>query len=482
MKTLVLVPPSKFSKNVPRDLIYGCWCKGKRIAGTKFPPITSVLVATVLKENGIEVDFCDAAGEGLNIEDLKRRINNYYAVVMLTSTMTVNEDSELLRELKQVNSDLTTIVFGAQPTFMPKQTLGKDGIDIVVRNEAEYVIRDLIQCIIKDKDWSLILGIAYRKNGQVAINPPYPLIGNLDELPVPDRTLLSPNVEYFNPIVKRIPYTTIYTARGCPGKCIFCSSPPFYGRNIRFRSAQKIMEELEIIQKLGYKEVFFRDEFFPVSKKRTLEICERILEKNIKLLWICSSRIGTVTKEEMKAMKKSGCHMIRFGVESGVQRILDSIRKEITINQIRKDFAVAREVGLDTHAHLMIGMPGETKETIETTIKFVKEINPTIVTFGIMTPYPGTQIFSIVEKNNPEIGDGSSCDLSLLHTQGFFSYCFTELSSEDLNYYLRKAYKEFYLRPSYILDWLRRIRSIDEFNRVTLAATEIFSFVRGEDS
>lgn len=483
MRIMVLVPPSKFSRNVARDLIYGCWCKGKRIAGIKFPPLSLLQVATVLKQDGFDVSLVDAAATGMNLEELKRLAPGFSLVVLLTSTMTVNEDAAVLNELKKANKELKTAVFGAHPTFMPRHTLAKEGIDVVVRREAEYIIRDLARALADENDgWQKVKGIGYKtENGEVVLNELYPFIENLDELPIPDRTMLPSGIDYFNPVVKRVPYTTMMTSRGCPGRCTFCSSPSFYGRKIRYRSVESMIEELEFIQKLGYREVFFRDEIFTVVKSRTIALCEEMMRRKLNFSWICSARIGSVDREMMEIMKRAGCHMIRFGVESGSQKILENIKKGITLEETRQTFRWAHEVGLDTHAHLMLGTPGETAETIEETIRFIKEIEPTIITCGICTPYPGTQLFEEVKAKHPEIGDGSQCDLSRLHTKSFYNEVFTELTPEELSAGVRRVYRKFYLRPGYLLKWLFRIKSIDEFRRVTLAGTQVFDFIfRGD--
>jgi radical SAM superfamily enzyme YgiQ (UPF0313 family) len=480
MRISILIPSSKFSKNVARDLIYGCWCKGKRIAGIKFPPLSLLSVGTVLKNENRKADLIDAGAMNLSLNDLKKIISKYEIVIMLTSSMTLNEDASVLAELKKVNKNLKSMVFGGHVTAEPKSTLVREGIDIVVRGEAEYIIRDLARAMErKDESWKVVRGISYMEDSEYRENPNYPHIQNLDELPIPDRSMLPKEVHYFNPVVKRMPYTTMFTSRGCPGKCTFCSSPSFYGKAIRYRSAQSVLEELINVSRLGYKEVFFRDEIFTISKNRVLEICEGILEKNLDITWICSARIGSVDFEMIKMMKRAGCHMIRFGVESGVQGLLDNIKKGITIEEIRQTFSWAHKAKIDTHAHMMIGIPGETKDTLKTTVRFVKQIDPTIVTFGILTPYAGTSIFNELKQKFPEVSDGTSCDLSRLHTYSFYNEYFTDLSPEELSGYIRKVYRSFYLRPGYIFKWLKRMSSLDEFKRVILAGTQVFSFSFG---
>lgn len=481
MNIALLIPPSKFSKNVARDLVYGCWCKGKRIAGIQFPPLSLISVGTVLKKNGIGVKLIDAAAEGLDINQIGEKIKNCEFVIMLTSTMTLNEDSEILAELKKNNPKLKTVVFGGHVTAEPKSSLEKKGIDIVVRREAEYIVRDLVLAVKNGEDWRNVKGISFIKDGKYVENENYPLIENLDELPIPDRTFLPAGIDYYNPVVKRMPYTTIFTSRGCPGQCTFCASPTFYGRAIRAMSAKRVLEEIREIAMLGYKEIFFRDEIFTVFKDRVKEICETIIKEKIDISWICSSRINTIDKEMMNMMKRAGCHMIRLGVESGVQQLLDNVKKGIKTEQTEQVFKWAHEAGIDTHAHMMIGLPGETEKTIEQTIKFLLKIDPTIVTFGILTPFPGTQLFLEFAKHHPEIGDGTAMDLSKLHTHAFYNEYFTELSASQLQKYIRKVYRKFYLRPSYILKWIKKIKSIDEFKRIVLAGTQVFGFISGDD-
>jgi len=478
MKVIFLIPPSKFARNVARDLVYGCWCKGKRIGGIKFPPLSLVSVATVLKEDGLDVELIDAASSGISIKELEEKSLSARFIVMLTSTMTINEDSLILDGLKKANPKLKTIVFGGHVTAEPDLSLSKQGIDIIVRREAEHIMRDLIRAFKDSNDsWKKIEGISFKEKGLVINNPDYPLIEDLDKLPVPDRSLLPSDVDYFNPVIKRMPYTTMFTSRGCPGKCIFCSSPTFYGRAIRFRSAESVLDELEEIKELGYKEVFFRDEIFTISRQRVLDICHGIIDRALDITWICSARIGSVDLDMMRLMKQAGCHMIRFGVETGVQKLLDNIKKGTTLEQITEGFNWAHEVGLDTHAHMMIGLPQESKETLKETMKFIRQIDPTIVTFGIMTPYPGTPLFEDLRQKYPEMSDGTSCDLSKLHTESFFNEYFTQLTNKELSRYIHKVYRQFYIRPSYVLKWLKRINNKDEFKRVVLAGMQVFSFV-----
>ena len=474
MNVLVLNPGSEQTKNVVRDLIYGCWCKGKRIGGMQSPPLNLLYIATILKENKHKVKFVDALSEGVPFGKLIPIIKKSDAIIINTSTMSFSEDTELLKKCKHVNPDIKTVIFGSHPTFMPEDCLEKKSVDIIVRKEPEFIIRDLFNAMEKGK-WQKIKGIGFRKGNKKVINEDYGF-GDINELPIPDRKLLPKNVDYFNPLVKKIPYTTMITSRGCPAQCTFCTVPTFYGSKIRARNEDLVLKELEEIRKQGYKEVWIRDETFTVYKKRNENICKEMIKRKLNLSWLCNARVGTVDKDMMKLMKKAGCHMIKFGVESGVQQILNNVKKGINVKKTEETFSWANEIGMDTHAHMMLGMPGESRKTIEKSIDFAKKIKPNTVSFGICTQYAGTPLYYDVLEKNPEIKDGSSCDFTKLHEKPFFNTYFTSLSEDELEKYVKKAYRKFYFRPGYIFNYLKRINNLDELRRVILAGSNVFSF------
>jgi anaerobic magnesium-protoporphyrin IX monomethyl ester cyclase len=475
---LFLVPPSKAARNVARDLVYGCWCKGKRIAGIQFPPLSQLSCLTVLRRAGIAAELLDAAALGLKLEQLKAYAPHYEVVVILTSSVSLKEDILVFKFMQRANPELKLILWGGYVTAEPETALLHSGAAAVVRGEGEYILRDLA-LNWEGGGWKEVPGISYLEKAQIFHNKDYPWIADLDELPIPDRSLLPKGVDYFNPIVKRMPYTTAFTSRGCPGECSFCASPSFYGKRLRLQSAARVLQELELISQQGYKEVFFRDETFTASKARVQELCSGIIQQRLNLSWICSARVGSLTLELMQLMRQAGCHMLRLGVECGVQELLDAVKKGITLQETRQTFVWAKQVGLDTHAHLMIGLPGETKQTLQTTLNFILELEPTIVTLGILTPYPGTPLFAELKAQHPEIGEGLAPDLSSLHTTSFYNKYFMELQPEELSDFIRYAYRSFYLRPAYIWKWLKRIQSWEEFKRVMLAATQVFSFIGG---
>lgn len=477
MKTLLLIPPPETEElNVVRDVLYGCWCKGNRIGGAKAPPLSILSVATVLYEDGNDIRLLDAPEEKINLYKLKEIVKDYDFVVLLTSTMTFNDDAKILLELKNENKKLKTIVFGSHPTFMPQYCLGKGGIDIVVKKEPEFIIRDLLRAFRNNKDWKKIKGIGYKENG-IKINEDYPFIKNLDDLPICNRDLLPKNIEYYNPLIKRYPYTTSETSRGCPGLCSFCTAPKMYGKMLRWWTSKKVIEEIELLKNKGYKEIYYRDETFSAFPKRNLEVFDYLKNNKIDLKWICNIRVGSINRDDLKLMGEARCHYIKVGVESGVQDILDKSRKGIRIEDTIKLFKWADEFGIKTHAHLMLGMPGENKETIKQTIKFVKKINPSTIDIGICTPYPGSELFENVAEKYPEIMDGTDVNLKNLHTTGLFNELYTDLKKDELEKNLQNFYKQFYINPKHIFKNVSEIKDLNDFKRTFKASLNLLSFM-----
>jgi radical SAM superfamily enzyme YgiQ (UPF0313 family) len=482
-KILVLNPPSAFRKNTIRDVLYGCWCAGKRVGRATTPPFVLIGIATILKNNNLNVDFIDASAQRSGREYLGEIIKGYGIAIISTSTMTVNDDAQYLGYLKRMNPSLVTVAFGSHPTYMPEDTLNKKGIDIIVRNEPEFVIRDLTKALTGDNGWKGIRGIGYKDaSGKIVINPAYPSIENLDELPVLDTSFLPKNALYFNPIIKKFPYITLSTSRGCLAQCIFCSAPFFEGPRYRYQSPERVLRELKVHSKNNFKTIYFRDATFTADRQRVIEICKEIIKQKLAISWVCNSRVGLVNEEMLSLMKKAGCYLIKFGVESGVQRILDNSKKGIKVTDIERTFKLCKEAGIDTHAHIMIGMPGDTQETVKKTIQFVCAIKPTTASFGICTPYPGTPLFEYVKNKCSEIKDGSGINLKVLHVRGDYNKYYCDIYGRKLKKYLLYAYRKFYLRPGYIVKLFKnQIKSKQDFKRIFISGVNIIDFaIRGE--
>ena len=479
---LMLIPGDGVNKkNTIRDLIYGCWCNGRRVGGMQMPPINHLYAATTLKEDGHKVDFIDGQVEFSRYQKLDEE--NFAGVdflLMLSSSNSYKDDLKTARHVKSKNRRVRVLFFGSHPTFKPESCLAENAIDYVVIREPEMTIRELVRRVIGGASLNNLGGCGYKRNGKPVVNP-FNDHFDMNQLPIPDWSLMPKNADYFNPVVKRMPFATMQTSRGCPAKCIFCTSPFFYGHDIRVRSAENVLKEIRYLTNLGYKEIFFRDETFTAYKQRNQKICEGILDEKIDVTWIANGRVDMIDRESVEFMKKAGCHMLKFGVETGDDQMLINLKKGATVEQAREAFRICHEAGMDTHAHMVFGGPGETLETIKNTLAFIKEIDPTTASFGILTPYPGTGHFKMVQEKFPEIMDGTEADMEKLHTTAYYSHALCDLNHAQLQRAISRAYRTFYFRPSYFLKWLRKIDSLEEFFRLLIAGSNIFTFgITGE--
>lgn len=479
MKIAVVEPLLESKGNVIRDVIYGCWCGGKRIGGATVPPFEQLTIATILRHAGHDVVFVDAQAEQIGIDEVARRIAGAKLAISSTSVMTMRGDAAFVRALKQRVPGLKAAVYGSHPTFMPEETVRK-GIDYAIQREPEWVLRDLAACLDRDDIAGArrALGVAtLDEDGSFIRNDRYPFIDNLDQIPPLDVDLLPKDIVYFNPIVRNLPYITVSTSHGCPAKCNYCTAPFFHGTRTRFQSARKVVDDIGYYLSRGIREVYFRDETFTADRQRVIDICKGIEERDLRFSWICNARVDCVDEEMLRAMKNAGCHLIKFGAESGNQDVLDAIKKGITLEQTRRAFAWCNAIGINTHAHFMVGMPGDTAKTMHDTLDLAIEIEPTTATFGICTPYPGTPLFRQVARTDPTIGDGTdNAAMERLHVAGDFNHHFCAVDGDTLKATVKRFYRAFYLRPRYLLAALARVRNGNMLRNLVIGGLNVFSF------
>jgi len=467
MDVILVNPPSRYAGKVVRDTLYGCWCKGR--ANYVWPPTGLMYLAAILEKDGYKVGIFDSqVEEYFDISDF----NSEY-VVINTATITFAEDLEFIKMLKE-NLDVKTILVGTHVTVFPKETLKYKEVDYIVIGEPDFALRDLINCLENGNNLKEIRGIGFKKNEKIFVTSARKPIENLDELPFPARRLID-HSKYFNPLAEREPFTTALSSRGCPARCVYCTAPVLYGRRYRFRSAENVVDELELIENMGFKEVFFRDESFTVNKKRVLKICELIKRRNIEISWMCNSRVDAINDEIARAMKSAGCHTIKFGVESGVQEILNNLKKGITLKQTKRAFEITKKHGIKRVAHFMLGSPGETKETLEKTIKFViYDLDADYISPNITTPYPGTELWNMVLESGYQLNtDFRKWNLSDSLERAVFNEIFCNVNKEDLERAFKMAYLNFYLRPSYILKKLKTAKSPRDLAKYTKAGISL---------
>ncbi|MCS7098374.1 MAG: B12-binding domain-containing radical SAM protein [Candidatus Methanomethyliaceae archaeon] len=421
------------------------------ILGLKAPPLGLAYIGAVLEKEGYNVKIIDAAALDISNkklgEILKKESPNVIGVT--STTPTVYDAMKAIITAKENVPDAITIMGGYHITFLPEETMMEcPALDIGVIGEGEVTIIDLLKSLEGKKPISEVDGIVYRKEGKIIRNKPRKLIENLDEIPFPARHLLP--LDKYTVLGESKRLGNIMTSRGCPFNCIFCSSSKFYGRKFRARSPKNVVDEIEeLFYKYKIKSIEIVDDVFTINKNRALEIAKEIIKRGLDIWWACGARVDLVTKELLSIFKRAGCEVIYYGIESGSERILKILKKGITLEQAKKAVKWAKEVGIEVVGSFIIGTPGETKEDVMKTIKFAKDCDIDFAQFTAMTPYPGTEIYEIAEREG------------LLLTRDWSKYTTIvpvmrtkELSAKDICSLIEKAYRMFYLRPAFFLKQL----------------------------
>ncbi|CAD6491628.1 MAG: Radical SAM superfamily protein [Candidatus Argoarchaeum ethanivorans] len=371
------------------------------IGGACAFPLGLGYVAAVLEEYH-EVKVIDVGAEKLDDDSLSEKISKIDPeIVGITSdTLSFQRAIEIAQIVKQINKRIIVVIGGAHANALPTDPLKYDCFDISSHGEGERTAIELWDRIEKGGSYEDVKGIAFRKNNEIVINPRQELIENLDGLPFPARHLF-PMDKYSGEFCLYVsPMYSVGTSRGCPFSCAFCSNNVIFGRKYRSRSPKNIVNEIELlINEYGAKGIYFREDIFTMNKKRVIEICNEIKERKLEFKWVCESRVNTINEEMLRSMKNAGCELIWFGVESGSQKILDRIHKQITITQSRDAFRLCKKIKLKAGASFLIGTPGEKIEDIYKTINFANELKPEFAWFNIFTGYPTSPLYEYVVKN-----------------------------------------------------------------------------------
>jgi anaerobic magnesium-protoporphyrin IX monomethyl ester cyclase len=422
--------------------------------GHQHPPLTPLGIAylgAVLEKNGYSVDVIDCQAQKIAHNSFEHEIGKHQPkVVGITSTtLTYKSALKIAATAKQVHPDCITILGGCHATFWDYKALEEcPQLDMVVRKEGEYTLLEIVNRLKENRHIDDVLGTTCWKNEKIIRNEDRPYIENLDDLPFPAHHLLPlKRLKKQGKII--FPLTT---SRGCVYWCNFCTAVRMFGRRYRMRNPKNVVDEIQFLnEKYGATQFTFSDDTFTVDQARVRKICEDVRNRRLKVQWDCETRVDMVTRDLLKEMKKAGCIAVWFGVESGCQNVLDSMEKGVNLAQTRRAFKWAHEAGLMTIASVILGFPGETKDTVLKTVKFVEELNPNDVGYHIATPYPGTPMYDFVkEKSWLKITDFDRYDTA---TPVFES---PTLSMKDLAEIREKAYQRFYLRPRYVLRMLSK--------------------------
>ena len=472
MKIYLLNPPFKLG-----------FCRSVRGSGevsrggTLYYPICLCYAAGVLEQSH-EVRLVDAQARKWDLKSVLVDVKQYAPdiVVVDTNFASLNNDLDISSHIKEATGAITVIV-GPPVAQYSARILSHPGIDIAVKYEYDITLRELAKAIELGLDYSQVAGISYMKNGTLVENPLRPFTHNddLDQIPFVSKVYHNHlNIKDYFLSSSLYPLVQIFTGRGCPNQCTFCSWPSnLMGRNYRVRSVSNVLDELSWIQdNLNVKEVFFEDDTFTISKDRVLEFCNGYLRRGLDLPWSCNARVNTLDLETMKAMKKANCRLLITGYESGSEEILKNIKKGTTLQQMQDFARNAKKARLMVHGDFIIGLPGETKETIILTKTMIKDLKPELLQVLIPQPIPGTELYAQYKRNGCLLVDDPS---DYLDNEGYQKpvISYPALSNQDLVCEANDILRGYYLSLGYLPLAMRQIfrkNGLDEVKRLWYSA------------
>lgn len=420
------------------------------------PYISLASLAAVLLKDGHRVKILDLSISSDPYTDLKKTLEIFqpdFAGITFTIGL-YQEAIEIAKRIKDYNENIKTIAGGAHPSIFSKEIASERFFDLVVYGEGENTLSE----IVAGNDSASIKGLAYKKeDNSVVVNEQRKLIKDLNWLPYPAYYLYD-SKKYHSPRVTSMknPVAAIETSRGCPYNCIFCSKHIFQ-RGIRFKTPPRVVDEMEFLLNIGYKEIHVWDDCFSADLKHAKSVCDEVIRRSLKVCWNVYNgiRVDRVDEELLVKLKEAGCYRVSFGIESGDQGVLDRSKKGITIDQIKTAFKLAQKTGMETLGFFMIGLPGETKETIQKTINLAKELDIDLPKVSIATPLPGTEFFD--EWKEKGLLNSFVWSDYVFHTNKRVAQ-YPGITNEEMTKYYNLFYRKLYLRPSFI--WKRFLKGI----------------------
>ncbi len=440
-----------------------------------YPPLGLGYIAAVLEQAKHSVKILDIDAEKIGENELIAFLRDFKPkIVGFTATTPTFYNAAFFAEIVKKNFETKTVLGGIHATILPMECLSNPNFDFVVFGEGEITMLELAALIEKGENgFSDVLGLGYKKGNELFLNNRRPLLENLDSLPFPARHLFN-HKNYNYPDSLFSPTMPILTSRGCPGLCNYCCTKLIYPNRIRTRSAKNIVDEIEmLIRDYGIKELHIWDDNFTLIKRKVFELKEELARRKIKIpiAFPNGLRVDKVNDEVLRALKEMGTYSVAFGIESGNQKVLNLAMKGTTLEQIRAAVKSAKKTGLEVWGFFMVGLLGDTRETIEDTINLAIELDVDIAKFHVLKPFPGTKVFEeldkqglIIEKDYSKYG---------IHTGPV--HRLPTLSQNDLLELQKRAYNRFYLRPKKMLKQIIRIKS---FNRLKLNAKAGFGILK----
>jgi radical SAM superfamily enzyme YgiQ (UPF0313 family) len=469
MKILLLIPPTDLTRS------YG---KLKSFSNPQ-PSIGIAYIAAVLRDNGYDVKVVDAYVNQYTLEEIMGIVNRYAPDIIGMSVLTPSADVvyEISKNIRIAFPDMKIVMGNMHASLFAEEILLQNYADYIVHREGEMTMAELMDALENNGNLEKVRGISFKKNGTVVNTPLSKNIEDLDSLPYPawdlfpmDKYSTDPRTEVKKSVVEMM----ILATRGCPNQCTFCSSRTDrgLGSQYRMRNPKSVVDEMVYMNEKYGSDIFsFVDLAFPLVRKHAVELCNEIINRGLdkKLKWVTECRVKPLDEELLALMKKAGCVRLCFGIESGNNGILKLLKKNFTVEDVRKAVRMAHKAGLEVDGMFMIGLPGEMEETIRQTIDFAVELNVRYAIFNIFVPYPGCELYDIL-KSQDKIHYKRWSDFTSYPTYsgGAPVYVPDGLTQEELMNLQTKAMKRFYLRPRFILNELKNFK-----------ADKIFHYIEG---
>lgn len=447
------------------------------------PPLGILSLGGYLeKTTDHQIEILDAQPEEYGYDELRDVLRDKMGDVVGITAMTFTLIDVLKTALliKQLSPKTKVVLGGPHVHIFPNESINLPGIDFIVQGEGEKTFVKLLDNLNNLDRLEQIPGLVFKRDGRIINTGISPLIEDLDELGFPARHMTDVT-KYTSLLSTDNVITTMFTSRGCPYRCTFCdrpSSPVISG--FRWRSASHVADEMEECLNLGIREAFIYDDTFTVRKDRVFELCNEIKRRKLRFRWDVRAHVNTVTPEMLRAMKDAGCNRIHYGVESGNDRMLKVIRKNTTVDRVKQVIQWSKDVEMEILTYFIIGQQTETAQDIKDTVELAKRLDPNYAHFTIFCPYPATETFyeglktGILQKDVwQEFAANPREDFDL----PFWEENFT---ADELREWLVRAYKEFYLRPGYIVRNVARIRSLGEFKRKVKAGLSVMTLTPGK--
>ncbi len=427
------------------------------------PPMGLLYVSSIVQNEGHEVQVIDVKAEKVSMEQVFERIDEFDPDIIggLIIPYTAKIALKWYEEISE-NFDAPIMVGNHAMKQYPEAVMSNEFIDYGITGSALESVPKLLEKLENgEKDLDDVPNLAYRKDGELRINLPEKNVENLNKLPWPDRESIN-NDLYFSMASKKKPFTLLITSYGCMFHCDFCDMGSF---GYSEREPEDVVDEIEYcVNDLGIEEIDIFDRDFLINKERSMEICDRIIERELEFRWTCRTRVDQVDRETLEKMYEAGCRLIMYGIESGNQDILDREHKGITIQQAEEAVHTTKNVGIQVLGFFIIGHSGETVDKIKNTIEFAKKLPLDYAQFFKLSGKPGAKLYEdIVEELGYDYFDKLIRQEIEVHK---LPRPWTEMSNEELESWVSKAYNQFYLRPSYMVRRASQIRSLHEFEKL----------------